>query len=109
MENDKDLLKGLHEVELEIMDVIHNICIENNIKYSIAYGSLLGAVRHEGFIPWDDDFDIIMPRKDYEKFKLIWSQIKYEGYILQDIDNTPEFLILLRAVLLINPYHFPLD
>ncbi|AQW88389.1 phosphorylcholine transferase [Campylobacter pinnipediorum subsp. caledonicus] len=55
------------QVMLEMMDYIHDICIKNDIKYSLAYGTLIGAVRHKGFIPWDDDFDIFLTRENYEK------------------------------------------
>ena len=57
----------IKEVELGVMDYIHNICREKGINYSLAYGSLLGAVRHKGFIPWDDDLDIALKRDEYDK------------------------------------------
>ena len=57
----------IKEVELGVMDYIHNICREKGINYSLAYGSLLGAVRHRGFIPWDDDLDIALKRDEYDK------------------------------------------
>ena len=57
----------LKEVELGVMDYIHNICKKEEIKYTLAYGTLLGAVRHKGFIPWDDDIDISLTRKEYDR------------------------------------------
>ena len=54
---------------LEIVKVIDKICIDNNIEYYLIYGSVLGAVRHKGFIPWDDDFDIGMTYENYIKFQ----------------------------------------
>lgn len=61
-------LRQVQSVSLEILQAVHDFCISNGITYSLAYGTLIGAIRHKGFIPWDDDIDIIMPRPDYEKF-----------------------------------------
>lgn len=61
-------LKDIQQVSLEILDVIDMFCSNNGINYSLGYGSLIGAIRHHGCIPWDDDIDIIMTRPDYDKF-----------------------------------------
>lgn len=67
---EEEYIKNIHSEILEIMDYIDNICRENHFKYYLTGGSLLGAIRHDGFIPWDDDLDIEMPRQDYEQFLL---------------------------------------
>ena len=60
-------LKKLQKAILLITDEIDRICRKYNIKYSLVGGSMLGAIRHKGFIPWDDDMDVSMPRDDYNK------------------------------------------
>ena len=63
-----DLLE-LKTIELDIMRNIHEFCVERDIWYVLTYGTLLGAIRHNGFIPWDDDIDIHMTREGYERFE----------------------------------------
>lgn len=61
-------INEIHKIELNLLDKIDEICRKNNLRYSLCAGTLLGAVRHKGFIPWDDDADIMMPRPDYNRF-----------------------------------------
>lgn len=88
---DSELIVEVRKVELEILDEIHRVCTENNLKYSIAYGTLLGAVRHGGFIPWDDDIDVMMPREDFEKLVSIWNEKSLPGFILQTTDTSKDY------------------
>ena len=64
---DNEILKKLRNVELQILDQVVEICKKHNLKYILTAGTLIGAVRHKGFIPWDDDIDIALPRKDFNK------------------------------------------
>lgn len=89
--NIDEMLPKVKYTELEILKVVDQFCKENNIKYSLAYGTLLGAVRHKGFIPWDDDIDIFMLREDYEKFIELWLDNPVEGYILENKRTNPNY------------------
>ena len=89
--SENEILHQLWSIELEILDVIDQICVAHNLRYSPIYGTLLGAVRHKGFIPWDDDIDLMMPRDDYEAFLALWQQEAPKGYILQNTRNSPDF------------------
>ena len=60
-------LQELKKIELEMLKTLHSFCVENNIKYYLSHGTLLGAIRYKGFIPWDDDVDLLVPREDYNR------------------------------------------
>jgi len=94
-------LADLHEQLLIIMDDIDRVCRAHDIKYTIADGTLLGAIRHKGFIPWDDDMDVRMVRSEFEKFRKIYEKEKREDFIIGHPCN-------LAAYSVINPnYDIP--
>ncbi len=85
-DNDLKIIKG---VELEICSEFKRVCEENNIQYSLGFGTLLGAVRHKGFIPWDDDIDIMMPRKDYDNFLRIAAKEMNPKFEIVNYESNP--------------------
>lgn len=86
-----DYLRELQLTELEILNEIHRICTENNLTYFLVGGTLLGAVRHKGFIPWDDDLDVAMPRNDYNRFLKICETELNGKYYLHSISTDEEY------------------
>lgn len=68
----------------KVLAGLHDICTRNNIRYFIAYGTMLGAVRHKGFIPWDDDIDVCMTRDDYERLCDVMAKETDDYYILSE-------------------------
>ena len=78
-------LRKLQLYEVEMLKVFDKICTENGIKYWLSYGTLLGAVRHGGFIPWDDDLDVEMLREDYLKLEKVFKET--DKYVLQTHKN----------------------
>lgn len=71
---DEETLKHLHQVDLKILKYFIKVCEEHNLTYFLYGGSLIGAVRHQGFIPWDDDIDVIMFREDFEKLNKVFEK-----------------------------------
>lgn len=92
MEYDKNVLRKLQLTQVEILKDVDVFCKENNITYFISYGTALGAVRHGGFIPWDDDIDICMPRKDYERFEMLAKKGMGDKYDILNITDTPGYI-----------------
>ena len=79
----QEVLRRLWDTELSILGEIDRICQKHNIRYYLMWGTLIGAVRHQGFIPWDDDIDINMPQKDYFRFLKIAKKELPEHLFLQ--------------------------
>lgn len=77
----------IRRTQLDMLQFVHEICEKNNLRYYLCGGSLIGAVRHNGFIPWDDDIDIDMPREDYMRFKNIISVEKKYKLLTYDSDT----------------------
>lgn len=84
-------LRRLQLTQLEILQIIDAFCKRHHLRYSLYAGTLLGAVRHKGFIPWDDDLDICMPRQDYDRLIELWPKQGLNGCFLQNKENTPRF------------------
>jgi lipopolysaccharide cholinephosphotransferase len=94
---DAEILRKLHVVELELLEEFVRICKAHNLEYFLIGGTLLGAIRHKGFIPWDDDIDIGMPRDDYEKFiDLCKTELKNTYYIKSYRTNSAYWMPFLK-------------
>ena len=80
-----EMLRSIQLVELEMLKEVDRICKKHKITYAIIAGTLLGAVRHGGFIPWDDDLDVAMLRPEYERFrKVCKTELDTERFYFQD-------------------------
>ncbi|MCD7833081.1 MAG: LicD family protein [Lachnospiraceae bacterium] len=86
---DADRLKTLQKVLLATLLELDRVCRKNDIRYFLAGGTLLGAIRHHGFIPWDDDVDVMMPREDYEKFLRVAENDLSDKLFLQRANYNP--------------------
>lgn len=88
----------LKSVQLELLIELDRVCRKNNLRYFLAYGTLIGAVRHNGFIPWDDDIDVMMPYEDMKKLESIWSEEASEKYFFQSPDTDPEYRLSINRI-----------
>lgn len=85
-----DNTRRVQEVQLELFKVFMDFCEKHNLRYFVAGGALIGVLRHKGYIPWDEDIDVSMPRKDYDKFVSLQDQFP-KGYGLTDYRNNPNW------------------
>ena len=99
-EYDDKTLKHLQSLELKILKEFIKICEDNDLTYYMYAGSLLGTIRHQGFIPWDDDLDVIMFRDDFEKFKKIFMTNPHEKIKLLSCETEEDYFHLLSKLTL---------
>lgn len=112
MEIDKQTLDKVHSVLLEMIDEVDRICRKHNIVYFLEGGTALGQVRHNGFIPWDDDVDLGMLRNDYNKFIEIAKTELNPMYVVQTHENEPlytNFHLKIRKLYTIYPQGYNKD
>lgn len=89
----------VRECQMQILDNIHSYCHRHELRYSLAWGTLLGAVRHKGYIPWDDDIDIMMPRPDYDAFIQGYMTEAPKHLALDDRSTNPDYVSTFAKVM----------
>lgn len=91
-------LRKLQLMELEILNEFVGLCEKHDLRYYLVGGTLLGAVRHQGFIPWDDDIDVAMPREDYDKFAEICREELGKDYFYQSPETDPHYFLTYAKI-----------
>ena len=85
-------LKNIHRIELDILLEFDRICKKHDIKYQLFAGTLIGAIRHKGFIPWDDDIDVCMLRSEYNRFESVVDNELSSEYFFQTYETDPNYM-----------------
>ena len=105
-------IEELKLLQREVLDDIVQFCQEHGLRYTLAYGTLLGALRHKGYIPWDDDIDIHMPRPDYEKFIGLYNNEADNNEVVShelDSNYRVAFAKVYRKGTIVKEFHFKPD
>ena len=84
---------------MEILDIVHRICVEHHIQYSLCGGSVVGAHLYKGFLPWDDDIDIMMTRENYNRFVSIVPSVLPEGFSMLNFEVSDDFVMGLTKII----------
>lgn len=91
-------MQEIQTVSLEILKQVTNLCEEFHLRYHLAWGTLIGAIRHKGFIPWDEDVAIMMPRPDYDKLLAHLSSHKLSNLTLFNRQTCPEYPYIISRI-----------
>ena len=99
-EYDEETLKKIQELELEILKDFIDICEKHNLTYFGIAGTGIGALRHHGFIPWDDDIDVALPREDFEKLLLYVEKEMGDKYLIMNTEHYPQYPLMTTRMTL---------
>lgn len=102
----EEMMKRAWAAQIEVLEIIDRICKKYQMEYFADWGTLLGAVRHKGFIPWDDDMDIVMKRADYNRFIRIFNEERPDGCFVLSIYANEEYNEIFSRVVNSNQVNF---